>query len=186
VPTIVTVPVADTAVAPGSVADAGGDAGGSGAGGNASGDYGPFGPFAVGSLDDGSRAAVASAVEAYLVAASVLPLRNREEPDLRAVLTPAAMGRLDAASMAVLADGADSGLPRLDGVTLEKAEVGVDGIVGPDGGQVATASIDTVVTAKTEGGSPVRITRHGNLLLVPGPSGWQIDEFDLVVDRDLP
>jgi len=188
VPTIVTVPVANTAVAPTPAAPAGGAGagGGGGSGGNATEGYGPFGPFDVGSLDDASRAAVASAVEAYLVAASVLPLRSREEPDLRAVLTPAALGRLTPQVLAVVADGADAGLPRLEGVSLVKADVGVDGIVGPDGGRVATASIDTLVTATTEGGSPVTIARRGNLVLVPGPSGWQIDELDLTVDRDLP
>jgi hypothetical protein len=185
----VTVPVANTAVAPSAAPPAGGGgggSGGSGSGGNATEGYGPFGPFEVGRLDDASRTAVASVVEAYLVAASVLPLRNREEPDLRAVLTPAALGRLTPQVLAVVADGADSGLPRLEGVALTKADVGVDGIVGPDGGQVATATIDTVVTATTEGGSPVRIARRGNLVLVPGPSGWQIDELDVTVDRDLP
>jgi hypothetical protein len=185
VPTIVTVPVANTAVAP--VPDPGAVEGGdAGVGGNASADYGPFGPFTVGALDEVARAAVASAVEAYILASSVLPLRNHEEPDLRAVLTPAAMGRLNPQVMAVLADGTESGLPRLEGVALERAEVGVDGIVGPDGGQVAAASINTLVTATTEGGSPVRIARLGNLLLVPGPTGWQIDDFDLVVERELP
>jgi hypothetical protein len=71
-------------------------------------------------------------------------------------------------------------------VALTRAEVGVDGIVGPDGGAVAAATIDTEVRGTTPGGSPVRILRRGSLLLVPGPAGWQIDELDLTVDRELP
>jgi hypothetical protein len=156
------------------------------AGGNATEGYGPFGPFAVGSLDDAARAAVSSAVEAYLVAASVLPLRTGVPADLRAVLTPDALARLSPAGLAVLTDGSSAGLTTLADAALVRADVGVDGIVGPDGGSVASASIDTLVTGTTPGGAPVRVSRRGSLLLVPGPTGWQIDEFDLVVDRELP
>jgi hypothetical protein len=184
VPTVVTVTVPRPAVQPPPPPEQQG--GGSPAGGNASEGYGPFGPFTVQPLDDAARAAVSAAVEAYLVAGSVLPLRSGEPANLDTVLTPSALARLNPAQLAVLTDGAASGLAGLAAVTLARAEVGVDGIVGPDGGSVAAATIDTLVTATTAGGSPVRITRRGSLLLVPGPSGWQIDEFDLVVDRELP
>ena len=184
VPTVVTVAVPRPAVPPAPPPEQQG--GGTPAGGNASEGYGPFGPFTVQPLDDAARAAVTAAVEAYLVAGSVLPLRSGAPADLRAVLTPSALARLNPAQLAVLTDGAESGLTALEAVALARAEVGVDGIVGPDGGSVAAATIDTLVTATTAGGSPVRISRRGNLLLVPGPSGWQIDEFDLVVDRELP
>jgi hypothetical protein len=149
--------------------------------GDASEGYGRFGPFEVQPLGR-AEAAVRQAVDAYVEAAVFLPLRSGARANLQGVLSAVALSHLGAAQRAVLTD---EGLPLVLDAAPERFDVAVDGMIGPDGAGVATASITLVVTGKATGGGPVVVRRSGVLALIPEGTAWRIDSFDLTVERDV-
>lgn len=153
-------------------------------GGDASAGYGPFGPFAVRPLTSEAEADVRRAVDAYLEAAMVAPLRAGGTADLSALLTPVARQRLNGAEWALLVD---EGLPAAPDAVGEVLSVRVDGLVGPDGVGVANVTVELQAAGFAVDGALVRVARRGVLTFVPAGGGrWLIDAFELTVDREHP
>lgn len=128
--------------------------------------------------------AIRTQLDAYVQQATVAPLLGQESPELASLFTPFAATRLDGPDRESLVD-AGIGTATHD-LTANGAAANLTGLADKDGKiVVVAASLFVDVETQTDAG-PVRITRSGEVVLVPDGLTWLIDSFDLSVQRDVP
>jgi hypothetical protein len=135
-------------------------------------------------LPDEVAFAVADVVGRYLTAGSLAPLRGGTVgAELGDLVTPAVAERLTGPDREVLVD---EGLPHHGSAAVARANIGMRGLMGPDGTvALVVAGIDVELQARPPDAAAVTVHRHGELLLVPVDDGWRIDSYELEVKRDV-
>lgn len=133
---------------------------------------------------DDVRGPVVAALDAWLGAGVVSPLLTGQAPvGLDTAFTNAALARLTPGS----ADRAallEETRPAEGVVEPEKASVVLVGLADEKGAVgLVTATVDVSLTFVSSGG-PVRISRTGELVLMPVPGGWRIDSYEILAKRD--
>ncbi len=130
-------------------------------------------------------AGVLATLNGYLEAAVLAPLRSGGPAgDLTPLFTPPAAQRVMTVGpdrFAVI----DENLPPVSDVRAESAVAGLNGLAGPDGiMSVVTAGLDLRLIGHING-ALVRVTRTGELVLMPEGGTWRIDAYDVQVTRTL-
>ena len=134
-------------------------------------------------VQEAVRAGVLDTLNRYLEAAVLTPLRSGGPAgDLTPLFTPPAAQRVMAVGpdrFAVI----DENLPPVSDVRAESAVAGLNGLAGPDGiMSVVTAGLDLRLIGHING-ALVRVTRTGELVLMPEGGTWRIDAYDIHVTR---
>ena len=136
-------------------------------------------------VQEAARAGVLATLNRYLEAAVLTPLRSGGPAgDLTPLFTPPAAQRVMTVGpdrFAVI----DENLPPVSDVRAESAVAGLNGLAGPDGiMSVVTAGLDLRLIGHING-ALVRVTRTGELVLMPEGGTWRIDAYDIQVTRTL-
>ena len=136
-------------------------------------------------VQEAARAGVLDTLNRYLEAAVLRPLRSGGPAgDLTPLFTRPAVDRV----MTVGADRfafIDENLPPVSDVRAESAVAGLNALAGPDGTvSVVTAGLDLRLIGHIDG-ALVRVTRTGELVLMPEGGTWRIDAYDIEVTRTL-
>lgn len=138
---------------------------------------------ALGSLDAKTSDAVAGVVERLLLVTSAGPLaEGKAGKGFADLFTPDAGARAAGADRAAIFD---EGLPLFGELKPTEARVGLTGLAGtmdPATG-VVVASFVWDVSSKLHPGD--RVTRTGELSLVPGDGTWRIAAYKLSVKRTI-
>jgi hypothetical protein len=134
-------------------------------------------------LPDSVLNGVLATLNRYLDGALVAPLRSGTvAPGLPALFTATAAQRLNGPDRATLVDDGTGSPNRQVGV--DDASMSLTGLLAPDGSiSVVAAKVDVALRA----GGPrdaTRVSRSGELVLVPDGGTWKIDGYDLKVTRD--
>ena len=134
---------------------------------------------------DAAWAGVLDTLNRYLEAAVLTPLRSGGPAgDLTPLFTPPAAQRV----MTVGPDRfafIDENLPPVSDVRAESAVAGLTALAGPEGiMSVVTAGLDLRLIGHIDG-ALVRVTRTGELVLMPEGGTWRIDAYDIQVTRTL-
>lgn len=142
---------------------------------------GPVGPAAF----DAAWAGVVDTLNRYLEAGVLTPLRSGGPAgDLTPLFTPKAAERVTPGGTDRFAF-IDENLPPVSDVRAEAAVAGLTALAGPDGTMsVVTAGIDLRLVGHVDG-ALVRVTRAGELVLMPEGGTWRIDAYDIAVTRTL-
>lgn len=136
------------------------------------------------------RRLIVRTVRRYLAAATILPLEHDPEdeessppPPLERFFTKAAGARLETDDRFALAD---RHLPRAEfGVSTERAELGLSGLIDDGRGpQLVAAAVDVQMVVRLEDDTIV-VNRTGNLVLEPVGDSWRIGAYNLRVERSL-
>ena len=136
-------------------------------------------------VQEAARAGVLDTLNRYLEAAVLKPLRSGGPAgDLTPLFTSPAAQRV----MTVGPDRfafIDENLPPVSDVRAESVVAGLNGLAGPDGIlSVVTAGLDLRLIGHIDG-ALVRVTRTGELVLMPEGGAWRIDAYDIHVTRTL-
>lgn len=134
---------------------------------------------------DASWAAVLDALNRYLEAAVLTPLRSGGPAgDLAPLFTPLSAPRV----LSVGPDRAafiDEGLAPATGLRRERGVATLTGLGGRDALlSVVSAQLELRLAGEVNG-APLRVVRTGELVLIPEGGTWRIDAWDLRVTRTL-
>lgn len=142
---------------------------------------GPVGPAAF----DAAWAGVLDTLNRYLEAGVLTPLRSGGPAgDLTPLFNPPAAERVTTVGPDRFAF-IDENLPPVSDVRAEAAVARLTALAGPDGTMsVVAAGIDLRLIGHTNG-ALVRVTRTGELVLMPEGGTWRIDAYDIAVTRTL-
>lgn len=127
---------------------------------------------------------VTDLVRTYVQRATIDPLTGKDADGVAELFTPFTAATLEGPDGASLVD---EGLGRATrDITANTATVNLDGLADGAGNLVLlAASVALDLETATEDG-PLRISRLGELVLVPDGFEWKIDSYDLAVERDTP
>jgi hypothetical protein len=131
---------------------------------------------------DATWAGVLATLNRYLDAAVLTPLRTGGPAgDLSPLFTPLAVDRVttgpDRAAFI------DEGVPPVTDLQAGAAVATLTALAGADGSvSVVDASLDLRLTAEANG-SPVSVTRTGDMVLMPDGGSWRIDAYDITARR---
>lgn len=129
-------------------------------------------------LDEGTRAAVLESLQTTFDVTVFSPLTREEPEPTPSVFTADAAGRATGRDRAVLFD---EGLPPVETLVADKANVRLTGLDGDDGKPaLVVAKIDWDV--RSDDGS-VRVQRVGELSLIPVLGRWLVGAYSVVTTR---
>ena len=149
----------------------------------------PFHVHTAGEVDpavqEATRAEVLGTLNRYLETAVLTPLRSGGPAgDLTPLFTGPAVERV----MTVGPDRfafIDENLPPVNDVRAESAVAGLNALADPEGTMsVVTAGLDLRLIGHING-ALVRVSRTGELVLMPEDGAWRIDAYDIRVTRTL-
>ena len=134
---------------------------------------------------EAAQAGVLAALQLYLLAASLDPLRTGAPGvDISVLFTSRAAAR--ATSAPDRAALYDEGLPPVESLRPEVADLNLTGLVGPDGRVAVMAASYAVKLNGVTSGTPVVVQRNADFVLVPEDGGWKIDAYDVRASRTTP
>lgn len=134
---------------------------------------------------EAAQAGVLATLQAYLVGASLSPLGSGAPVgDLTALFSPRAAPR--ATSAPDRAALYDEGLPPVESLRSDVADLGLTGVAGPDGKIAVMAARFTVKLNGVTAATPLVVQRDGDFVLVPEDGAWRIDAYDVRASRTTP
>lgn len=134
---------------------------------------------------EAAQLGVLRTLQAYLTDASLGPLRSGTlVGDISGLFSDRAGPR--ATSAPDRAALYDEGLPPVEGLRSDGADIGLTGLVTNDGKLAVVAAHFTVRLNGLASGSPIVVQRDADFVLVPEGGTWRIDSYDVRASRDTP
>lgn len=139
-------------------------------------------PGADVAFPDEVKTQLTAALDTWANGAVITPMRTGTVGDLGAFFSAGTAPRV--------AEGAadrpvffETDLKATAPVTVKGATTTFTGLADTGGNiQLVNAQVSLALRSATTSG-PVSVNRAGNIIFVPGPQGWQVGYYDLVVDR---
>lgn len=134
---------------------------------------------------EAAQAGVLATMQAYLVVASLDPLRSGTPG---ADISPLFSGRAAPRATAAPDRAAlyDEGIPPVESLRPEVADINLTGLVGPDGKVAVMAASYAVKINGITSGTPLVVQRNADFVLVPEDGAWKIDAYDVHASRTTP
>jgi hypothetical protein len=134
---------------------------------------------------EAAQAGVLATLQSYLVNASLAPLRSGTAVgDISSLFTgrsaPRATSAPDRAALY------DEGIPPVQSLRSEVADLALTGLVGPDGKVSVMAATFAVKLNGVTSDTPLVVQRNADFVLVPEDGAWKIDAYDVSASRTTP